>query len=58
MIAIQYRDAETEALLECARSETLPAIDQVVRVGVERYRVLYRWRSGPSAPAVYVRKLA
>jgi hypothetical protein len=58
MTPIQYRDAESDVLLECGVEEEVPRIGQRVIIGLHEYRVLYRWRCGPGAPAVYVRKVA
>lgn len=56
MIAIQYRDSETEVLLRCELEEEIPPIGRTVRIGLHEYRVLYRWRGGPGATTVYVHR--
>ncbi len=58
MIPIQYRDAETEEVLDWRHEETAPSIGQrVVLGGVGEFQVLYRWRCNPTACVVYVRRV-
>lgn len=58
MIPVQYRDAETEEVLEYRYEEAAPEIG--ARVGLDgagEVRVLYRWRCNPTACVVYVRRV-
>ncbi len=57
MMAIQYRDAESEILLECVSGGGLPQIGDEVRIGLHLFRVLYRWKGGPGAQVAYVTRL-
>lgn len=55
MTPIQYRDPETEEVLDRSYEETAPAIGQTVMIeGVGECRVLYRWRTNPTSCVVYV----
>ena len=58
MIPIQYRDPETEEILERRHEEGAPAIGTRVRIGFEEYQVLFRWRCVPTSCIVYVRRVA
>lgn len=58
MIPVQYRDAETEEIIEYRYEEVAPEIG--TRVGLDgagEVRVLYRWRCNPTACVVYVMKV-
>lgn len=57
MIPVQYRDAETEEVLEGRYETSAPEIGAEMRLdGVGEVRVLFRWRCNPTACVVYVRK--
>jgi hypothetical protein len=58
MIPVQYRDPETEEILEHRYEEGAPAIGTRVRIGFDEYEVLYRWRCVPTSCIVYVRRSA
>ena len=57
MIPVQYRDSETEEILERRHEEGAPAIGARVRIGFDEYQVLYRWRCVPTSCIVYVRRV-
>jgi hypothetical protein len=57
MIPVQYRDPETEEILDGRYEEAMPGIGSRVRIGFSEYEVLYRWRCVPTACVVYVRPL-
>ena len=57
MIPVQYRDPETEEILERRYEDGAPAIGERVWIGVRRYGVLFRWRCGPTSCIVYVRRV-
>jgi hypothetical protein len=54
MIPVQYRDPQTEEILERRYEEGAPSIGTRVRIGFDEYRVLYRWRCVPTSCIVYV----
>lgn len=56
MIPVQYRDPETEEILERRYEDGAPAIGSQVRIGFEDYQVLFRWRCVPTSCIVYVRR--
>lgn len=59
MTPIQYRDPETDEILENAYEETTPEIGQTVTLDTfGECQVLYRWRTHPMANVVYVRPAA
>ena len=58
MIPVQYRDPQTEEILERRYEEGAPAIGAWVRIGFDEYRVLYRWRCVPTSRIVYVHRVA
>ena len=58
MIPVQYRDPQTEEILERRYEEDAPAIGTRVRIGFEEHRVLYRWRCVPTSCIVYVHRVA
>jgi hypothetical protein len=58
MIPVQYRDPETEEILERRYEEGAPGIGSQVRIGFDEYRVLYRWRCVPTSCIVYVQRAA
>ena len=55
MIQVQYRDSETEEILERRHEEEAPSMGSEVWLGVRRYEVLYRWKCVPTCCIVYVR---
>jgi hypothetical protein len=58
MIPVQYRDPQTEEILERRHEEGAPAIGRRVKIGFDEYRVLYRWRCVPTSCIVYVQRVA
>jgi hypothetical protein len=56
MIPVQYRDPQTEEILERRYEEGAPAIGMRVTIGFDEYRVLYRWRCVPTSCIVYVHR--
>lgn len=55
MTPIQYRDPETDEILERAYAEKTPEIGQTVMLDtLGECRVLYRWRTHPMADVVYI----
>lgn len=57
MTPIQYRDPETDEILERTYEETTPEIGQTVKLDTfGECQVLYRWRTHPTAAVVYVRR--
>jgi hypothetical protein len=58
MIPVQYRDPQTEEILERRYEDEAPTIGTQVRIGFEEYRVLYRWRCVPTSCVVYVQRIA
>ncbi len=58
MIPVQYRDPQTEEIVERRYEEEAPTIGTQVRIGFEEYRVLYRWRCVPTSCIVYVQRVA
>jgi hypothetical protein len=57
MIPVQYRDPETEEILERRYEDDAPAIGTRVSIGFEEFQVLFRWRCVPTSCIVYVRRL-
>ena len=57
MIPVQYRDPQTEEILERRYEEGAPAIGTRVRIGFDEYSVLYRWRCVPTSCIVYVHRI-
>ena len=57
MIPVQYRDPQTEEILERRYEEGAPAIGTRVRIGFDEFRVLYRWRCVPTSCIVYVHRV-
>ena len=57
MIPVQYRDPETEEILERRYEEGAPTIGTRLRIGFSEYQVLYRWRCVPTSCIVYVRRV-
>jgi hypothetical protein len=57
MIPVQYRDPQTEEILERRYEEGVPAIGTRVRIGFDEYTVLYRWRCVPTSCIVYVHRV-
>jgi hypothetical protein len=58
MIPVQYRDPETEEILEHRHESETPAIGTTVQIGFGRFEVLYRWSCVPTSCIVYVRRIA
>jgi hypothetical protein len=58
MIPVQYRDPETEEILERRHEIETPPIGTAVQIGFGRFEVLYRWRCVPTSCIVYVRRIA
>jgi hypothetical protein len=56
MIPVQFRDPETEEILDRRYEETVPAIGARVKIGFGDYRVLFRWQCVPTCCIVYVRR--
>lgn len=56
MIPVQYRDPETEEILDGRYEDCAPAIGTRVSIGFGDYEVLYRWRCHPAYCVVYVRR--
>lgn len=54
MIPVQYRDPQTEEIIERRYEESAPEMGQRVRIGFEDFTVLYRWRCVPTSCIVYV----
>jgi hypothetical protein len=57
MIPVQYRDPQTEEILERRYEESAPTIGTRVRIGFEEFQVLYRWRCVPTSCIVYVHRV-
>jgi hypothetical protein len=57
MIPVQYRDPETEEILERRYEESVPAIGGRVKIGFGHYQVLFRWQCVPTSCIVYVRRV-
>ena len=57
MIPVQYRDPQTEEILERRYEEGAPAIGTRVTIGFDEFRVLYRWRCVPTSCIVYVHRV-
>lgn len=55
MIPVQYRDSETEEILERRYEDQAPGMGSEVWLGVRRFEVLYRWQCVPTCCIVYVR---
>ncbi len=56
MIPVQYRDPETEEILERRYEDEAPRIGSRVKIGFGEFEVLYRWRCVPTSCIVYVRR--
>lgn len=56
MIPVQYRDPETEEVLELRHEEETPTIGTRVNIGFADYQVLFRWQCVPTSCIVYVRR--
>ena len=56
MIPVQYRDPETEDILDHRYEEGTPDIGSRVQIGFSEFEVLYRWRCVPTSCVVYVRR--
>ena len=57
MTPVQYRDPETEEILERRYEDGAPAIGARVRLGFDEYQVLFRWRCVPTSCIVYVHRV-
>ncbi len=58
MVPVQYRDAETDIILDRRYEPEAPSIGQRVMLdGVWECEVLYRWRKVPTCFIAYVRPL-
>ncbi len=57
MIPVQYRDPETEEILERRHEDSVPGIGTRVQIGFGQYQVLFRWRCVPTCCIVYVRRV-
>lgn len=58
MIPVQYRDPETERILDRKYETGVPAIGQRVMLdGVWECEVLYRWQRVPTCCIAYVRPI-
>ena len=56
MIPVQYRDPETDEILDRRYEETIPEIGQRIMLdGVWECEVLYRWQCVPTSCIVYAR---
>ena len=58
VIPVQYRDPETEEILERRHEEGAPAIGTRIKIGFHEYQVLFRWRCVPTSCIVYMRRVA
>jgi hypothetical protein len=56
MIPVQYRDPETEEILERRYEESVPKIGTRVQIGFGQFQVLFRWQCVPTSCIVYVRR--
>jgi hypothetical protein len=57
MTPIQYRDPETDEILERTYEDSTPEIGQTVTLDTfGECQVLYRWRTHPTACVVYVQR--
>lgn len=57
MTPIQYRDPETDEIIERTYEDAVPEIGQTVKLDAAgECRVLYRWRTHPTASVVYVQR--
>ena len=58
MVPIQYRDAQTDEILDRKYEAEVPSIGQRVMLdGVWECEVLYRWRRVPTCTVAYVRRV-
>lgn len=57
MITVQYRDSQTEEIIERRSEQEIPSMGQIVRIGFEEHRVLFRWRTVPTCCIVYVQRV-
>lgn len=59
MVPVEYRDPQTEEILDRRYEAEAPAIGHRVMLdGVWECEVLYRWRYNPTACVVYVQPVA
>ena len=57
MIPVQFRDPETEEILDRRHEESVPTIGTRVQIGFGNYQVLFRWQCVPTCCIVYVRRV-
>ena len=57
MVPVQYRDPETEEILERRYEDGAPGIRDRVKIGFGEFEVLYRWRCVPTSCIVYVQRV-
>jgi hypothetical protein len=57
MIPVQYRDPETEEILDRRYEESVPTIGTRVQIAFGHYQVLFRWQCVPTSCIVYVRQV-
>ncbi|CAN5285240.1 hypothetical protein BH18ACT10_BH18ACT10_13570 [soil metagenome] len=57
MIPVQYRDSQTEEILDRRYEECAPRMGERVQIGFVEYQVLFRWRCVPTSCIVYVRRV-
>ena len=55
MIPVQYRNAETDEVVDYRYEDEAPAMGSEVWLGVRRFEVMYRWKCVPTCCIVYVR---
>ena len=58
MIPVQYRDPETEEVLERSHEEYALGSGTRVRIGFGEHQVLFRWRGVPTSCIDYERRFA
>ena len=58
MIPVQYRDSETEEIVQRRHEEGAPASGARVRSGLDEYQGLFRRRCVPTCCMVYVKRVA
>jgi hypothetical protein len=58
MIPVQYRDPETEEILDRRYEESVPTIGTRVQIDFRHYQVLFRWQCVPTSCIVYVRRVS
>ncbi len=58
MIPVQYRNAETDEVVDYRYEDETPAMGSKVWLGVRQFEVLYRWQCVPTCCTVYVRPVS